>query len=58
VLERGVVYSKFVIVNSSVEVPFVSCVDVLEILLREGGDVELWLEPQNISWCLHLIHYL
>ena len=32
--------------------------DVVEILLCEGGNVEQWLEPQKISQCLHLIHYL
>ena len=36
-----------------------SCVDdIVKILLCEGGDVEQWLEPQNISCCLRLIHYL
>jgi len=30
----------------------------LEILLGEGGDVELGLEPRNISLCLRLIHCL
>ena len=36
-----------------------SCVDdIVKILLCEGGDVEQWLEPRNISWCLRLIHYL
>ena len=36
-----------------------SCMDdIVKILLCEGGDVEQWLEPQNISWCLRLIHYL
>ena len=28
--------------------------DIVEILLCEGGDVEQWLEPQNISSCLRL----
>ena len=29
-----------------------SCVDaIIEILLCEGGDVEQWLEPRNISYC-------
>jgi len=32
--------------------------DIVKILLCEGGDVEQWLEPRNISWCLRLIHYL
>ena len=32
--------------------------DVVEILLREDGDEEQWLEPRNLSWCLRLIHYL
>jgi len=35
-----------------------SCLDIVEILLCEGGDVEQWLESQNISQCLCLIHYL
>ena len=36
-----------------------SCVDdIVEILLCEGGNVEQWLEPRNISCCLRLIHYL
>ena len=36
-----------------------SCVDdIVEILPCEGGDVEQWLEPRNISWCLRLIYYL
>ena len=36
-----------------------SCVDELvKILLCEGGDVERVLEPQNISLCLRLIHFL
>ena len=38
-VERGVVYSKFVLPKSSVEVPCVD--DIVEILLCEGGDVEL-----------------
>jgi len=54
-----VVYSK-----CSVEIPQWrslcgrSCVDIVKILLCEGGDVEQWLEPRNISCCLRLIHYL
>ena len=32
--------------------------DVVEILLCEGGDVEQWLKSQNMSCCLRLIHYL
>jgi len=32
--------------------------DIVEILLCEGGDVEQWLEPRNISCYLWLIHYL
>jgi len=36
----------------------VLCGHIVEILLCEGGDVEQWLEPQNISWCLRLIHCL
>ena len=35
-----------------------SSVDIVKILLCEGGYVEQWLEPQNISRCLSLIHYL
>ena len=31
---------------------------IVKIFLCEGGDVEQWLEPQNISRCLCLIHYL
>ena len=34
------------------------CGHIVEILLCEGGDVEQWLEPRNISRCLRLIHYL
>ena len=34
------------------------CGRIVKILLCEGGDVEQWLEPRNISWCLRLIHYL
>ena len=28
--------------------------DIVEILLCEGGDVEQWVEPRNISSCLYL----
>ena len=35
-----------------------SFVDIVKILLCEGGDVEQWLKSRNISRCLHLIHYL
>ena len=28
--------------------------DIVKILLCGGGDVEQWLEPQNISLCLRL----
>ena len=36
-----------------------SCVDeLMEILLCEGGDVELCARTSNISWCLRLIHFL
>ena len=38
-VERGVVYSQVVLPKSSVEVPFVDA--IVEILLCEGGDVEL-----------------
>jgi len=45
--------------NFSVEIPLrKSCVDIVVILLYEGGDVAQWLEHQNISLCLCLIHYL
>jgi len=30
----------------------------VKILLCKGWDVEQWLEPQNIIFCLRLIHYL
>ena len=48
VLERGVVYSipctcKFLGGGSLCGR---SCVDIVEILLREGGDIERWLEPE------------
>ena len=45
--------------NSSVEVPLwkVLC-GHSGILMCEGEDVEQWLEPQNIIFCLRLIHYL
>jgi len=36
----------------------VLCGHIVEILLCEGGDVEQWLESQNISRYLRLIHYL
>ena len=36
----------------------VLCGRIVKILLCEGRDVEQWLEPRNISWCLRLIHYL
>jgi len=35
-----------------------SYVDVVKIILCEGKDVEQWLEPRNICWCLRLIHHL
>ena len=36
-----------------------SYVDVIaEILLCEGGDVEQWLKPRNISYFLRLLEYL
>ena len=34
------------------------CGHIVEILLCEGGDVEQWLKPRNISWRFRLIHYL
>jgi len=35
-----------------------SCMDdIVKIILCEGGDVEQWLEPRNISLCLRLIDY-
>ena len=55
----GVVYSQFISCNSSVEVFCErSLVDIVKILLSEGGDVEQWLEPQNISLCLWLVIFL
>ena len=51
----GVVYSQFVFV-----IPWWtslcgrSLVDIVEIFLCEGGDVEQWLESRNISLCLRL----
>jgi len=33
-------------------------VNVVKILLCERENVEQWLELQNISLCLRLIHYL
>ena len=48
VLERGVVYSlpscKFL---SGGSLCGRSCVDIVKILLCEGGDVEQWLEPRT-----------
>ena len=35
-----------------------SCVDIVKILLCEGGNVEQWLESRNISLCLCLIFCL
>ena len=35
-----------------------SCVDIVKILLCEGGDVEQWLEPRNISSYLRWIFSL
>jgi len=60
-LERGVVYSLVVFVQilnrgSLCGKSYVD--DLVKILLCKGGNVEQWLEPQNISYCLHLIHYL
>ena len=60
--ERGVVYSQVVFAQilsggSLREKSYVD--DLVEILLCEGGDIELGvLEPRNISLCLRLIHYL
>ena len=34
-----------------------SCVDIVKIFLCEGGDVEQWLKPRNISLCLRLIYF-
>ena len=34
------------------------CGHIVEILLCEGGNVEQWLEPRNMFWCLRLIHSL
>ena len=36
----------------------VLCGCIVKILLCEGGDVEQWLEPRNISRYLRLIYYL
>ena len=50
--ERGVVYSKYrVLISQWRSLCGRFCVDVMgrEILLCEGGDVESWLEPRNIS---------
>ena len=56
-VDRGVVYSPcWVVIPQWRSLCGRSCVDIVEILLCEGGDVE-WLEPRNISWCLRLIHY-
>ena len=60
-VERGVVYSQIVIAQilngGSLCGKF--CVDdIVEIFLCEGGYVEQWLEPRNISLCLRLFHYL
>ena len=58
-IERGVVYSKcWVVIPQWRSLCGGSCVDIVKILLCEGGDVEQWLEPQNKSLCLRLIHYL
>ena len=60
-LERGVVYSKIVLpkILSGGSLCGKSCVgDIVKILLCEGGDVEQWFEPRNISLCLRLIYYL
>ena len=58
-IERGVVYSQCKVVipwwRSLCER---SCMDIVKIFLCEGGNVEQWLGPRNISWCLCLIHYL
>ena len=54
-VERGVVYSQVVFAQilSGGFLCEKSCVDdIVKILLCEGGDVEQWLEPWNISWCL------
>ena len=51
----GVVYSGIVSCNSSMEVPLWKIfLWIVEILLCEGGDIEQWHEPRNISWCLRL----
>ena len=55
VFERGVVCFKCsVVIPQWRSLCGRSCVDIVEILLCEGGDVEQWLEPQNLC----LIHYL
>ena len=59
VFERGVVYSKCrVVIPQWRSLCGRSCVEIVKILLCEGGDVLQWLEPPNISCCLRLIHYL
>jgi len=59
VLERGVVYSHCRVVIPRWRSLYGRFrVDIVKILLCEGGDVEQWLKPQNISRCLCLIHYL
>ena len=55
----GVVYSLFeVVIPRWRSLCGRSLVDIVEILLCEGGDVEQWLEPRNISLRLYLIFYL
>ena len=59
VFERGVVYSRcWVVISRWRSLCGRSCVDIVESLLCEGGDVEQWLEPRNISLCFLLILFL
>ena len=52
VFERGAVYSKCRVVIPRWRFLWGrSCVDIVEILLCEGEDVEQWLEPRDISCC-------
>ena len=54
--KRGVVYSRcWVVIPQWRSLCGKSCVGIVVILLCEGGDVEEWLEPRNISSCLRLL---
>ena len=55
VSESGVVYSQFVfVIPRWRSLCGRYLVDIVEIFLCEGGDVEQWLESRNISLCLRL----